>query len=244
MLSNAQADRLGKRLRDGQIDKDALVMLNEFRASFSQSYSEVEKVLTEYLQCKVTGRPSKSTIAIVEKLRRETTRLTQIQDISGCRVIVHSLYDQDYLAAKISQWFGEIELDDRRLRPSHGYRALHLIPRVYGRRVEIQIRTLYQHIWAEISEKLADKYGQDVKYGSGNMEAVEFLQSLSERTRKIDVNYSEKIKIQEESEILRAGRSQKAQAAKREIKRLNSIHKELVRSANSYAQNFLSSRKS
>lgn len=241
-LSNTQLDRLGEKIREGKIDKEALASLNNFRASFFSAYTEVEKVLADYLHCKVTGRPSKSTIAIVEKLRRETTRLTQIQDIAGCRIIVHTLSDQDSLASSVSEWFSEVEVDDRRLRPSHGYRALHLIPRINGRRVEIQIRSFYQHIWAEISEKLADRYGQDVKYGKGDLDAVEFLQGLSSRTEKIDLTYENKLKAQRESEIIRAGHSREAQQAKKEIKRLNLIHKELIRSTNVYVSTFLKSR--
>ena len=36
-----------------------------------------------------------------------------------------------------------------------------------GLPVEIQVRTQLQHVWAELSEKLADRYGMDVKYGGG-----------------------------------------------------------------------------
>jgi ppGpp synthetase/RelA/SpoT-type nucleotidyltranferase len=38
---------------------------------------------------------------------------------------------------------------------------------ISGKTVEIQVRTRFQHIWAEISEKYADLYGSEIKYGGG-----------------------------------------------------------------------------
>ena len=54
---------------------------------------------------------------------------------------------------------------DRREQPSHGYRAVHVIARPRVLPIEIQVRTRLQHLWAEISENLADQLGVDVKYG-------------------------------------------------------------------------------
>lgn len=48
-----------------------------------------------------------------------------------------------------------------------------------GRYVELQVRTRSQHAWAELSEKFADEVGQDLKYGKGNAELLEFLDRLS-----------------------------------------------------------------
>ena len=45
--------------------------------------------------------------------------------------------------------------------------------------VEIQIRTTFQHIWAELSEKYADLYGTDIKYGAGTEEIKQLLETLS-----------------------------------------------------------------
>src|SRR6266704_1936073 len=67
----------------------------------------------------------------------KTIRLTQIQDIAGCRIVTPDIID-------------------RRDTPSHGYRAVHVIVRHSGKLVEIQVRTALQHLWAELSEKLAD----------------------------------------------------------------------------------------
>ena len=71
------------------------------------------------------------------------------------------------------------QLVDRRKAPSKGYRAVHVIPRIGEKRIEIQVRTKLQHLWAEISERLADLMGADLKYGRGPAEALETLESNS-----------------------------------------------------------------
>jgi ppGpp synthetase/RelA/SpoT-type nucleotidyltranferase len=47
----------------------------------------------------------------------------------------------------------------------HGYRAVHVIAFPEGVPIEIQVRTLWQHEWAELFEKLADRVGRGIRYG-------------------------------------------------------------------------------
>ena len=69
---------------------------------------------------------------------------------------------------------------DRRRRPSHGYRAVHVIVSQAVKLIEVQIRTSLQHTWAELSEKLADEFGHEIKYGGGREEVSTYLTSLSD----------------------------------------------------------------
>src|SRR5207247_2523827 len=108
-------------------------------------------------------RPAKSTTAIREKLLRETIRLTQIQDIAGCRLIVDGIADQDAVTSALSRLFDNAIVVDRRDKPSHGYRAVHVIVSYSNRPVEIQVRTSLQHLWAEFSEKLSDVIDPSIK---------------------------------------------------------------------------------
>ena len=86
-MTNAELDRLGERLRAGVTAQD-LTDLDRYRRSFRASYDAVvDRVRTE-LNLEVSGRPAKSTSAIVDKLRRSSMRLTQMQDIAGCRIAV------------------------------------------------------------------------------------------------------------------------------------------------------------
>ena len=61
------------------------------------AYEEVIATIRGAVQLEPTGRPAKSTTSIIEKLRRETIRLTQIQDIAGCRLVVPDLKSQEHV---------------------------------------------------------------------------------------------------------------------------------------------------
>ena len=54
---------------------------------------------------------------------------------------------------------------DRRVAPMYGYAAVHVIVFPEGTPIEIQIRTAWQHEWAELFEKLADLVGRGIRYG-------------------------------------------------------------------------------
>lgn len=187
-MTNNQIDKLGLDLRKGLIDADRLRRLELFRSEFAPAYGFVEGLLVHTLRLRITGRPSKSTVAIVEKLKRETIRLSQIQDIAGCRVLVPNIFVQNSLVRDLNLLLDLPEIDDKRENPTNGYRAVHVIAKHAGRPVEIQVRTFTQHAWAEMSEKLADALGQSIKYGRGVPWAVEFLSELSRLTKKLE-NY-------------------------------------------------------
>jgi ppGpp synthetase/RelA/SpoT-type nucleotidyltranferase len=54
-----------------------------------------------------------------------------------------------------------------------------VVVEVLGKPVEIQVRTTFQHIWGEISEKYADLYGSEIKYGGGSQEIRRTLKRMS-----------------------------------------------------------------
>jgi ppGpp synthetase/RelA/SpoT-type nucleotidyltranferase len=109
-----------------------------------------------------------------------------MQDIAGCRAIVPDLAQQDRAVNAIASELDSVTILDRREKPSHGYRAVHLIVRVDGKPIEVQIRTSLQHVWAEVSEKLADMIDPSIKYGGGPMPARQLLDSASTRLRLIE----------------------------------------------------------
>jgi putative GTP pyrophosphokinase len=82
-ISNTQIDRLGDRLRSEKITDADLQLLSEYRLSFGPAYEGVADVLRNSLKLEPTGRPEKSTSSIADKLRRESLRLRQMQDIAG-----------------------------------------------------------------------------------------------------------------------------------------------------------------
>jgi len=105
-----------------------------------------------------------------------------MQDIAGCRVVVGACAEQDAVAAYIRQRLeGPGPPQDLRQSPSNYYRAVHVIVHLDGKTIEVQIRTTWQHNWANLSEKLADIYGLPVKYGDGPPPIQSLLKELSEK---------------------------------------------------------------
>ena len=169
------------------------------------------RTIRDQLNLEPTGRPAKSTSSIIEKLHRETIRLSQVQDIAGCRVVVPEIADQELAVVSLRTVFSGAAVIDRRKNPSYGYRAVHVVPRISGKLIEIQVRTSLQHLWAELSEKFADRFDPSIKYGGGNREARKGITGASERVAEleeiekgieeleIDIKQTEKNKVNREA---------------------------------------------
>ena len=177
-LSKSQIDRLGDRLRQQEYGEAELRLLDEYRLTFGSAYDLVIERIQRLAGLPVSGRPAKSTTSIIQKLNRESIRLSQMQDIAGCRTVVDNLLDQDRIAQEIASAFEDVTVLDRRVKPSHGYRAVHLVVREYNKTIEVQIRTALQHVWAEMCEKLADM-DPAIKYGGGPEDARKALEHAS-----------------------------------------------------------------
>jgi ppGpp synthetase/RelA/SpoT-type nucleotidyltranferase len=178
-VSKTQIDGLGERLKRGQITEVDLRLLDAYRRTFTPSYEFVVGSIRDKLKLEPTGRPAKSTISIIDKLKRESIRLTQIQDIAGCRIIVDDIAGQDSIVQSLTDLFPQSTVIDRREKPSHGYRAVHVVVHKDRKLIEVQVRTASQQLWAELSERISDVIDPSIKYGGGDTELQEFLQYLS-----------------------------------------------------------------
>ncbi|MGH2736230.1 MAG: hypothetical protein ACRDKZ_11670 [Actinomycetota bacterium] len=139
--------------------------LQEVRAAYADPLAAVQTNLRS-MGLRPTPR-LKTPTTIVEKLRRERTRLSTIQDIAGLRIVSDmTLAEQDELVERVIAEFPGARTQDRRLVPSYGYRAVHIIVEVSGLPVEIQIRTRLQDLWAQTMERLADRWGREIRYGA------------------------------------------------------------------------------
>jgi Region found in RelA / SpoT proteins len=170
-VSKKEFDRLGDRLRDAPVlQPEDLRLLEAIRPHYLAALERVRtEIATMGLGC--THR-EKNRDTIIEKLRREREmRLSRVQDIVGARVVRDmTLAEQDQLTAALAARFRDSRVRDRRLEPSHGYRAVHLITKLDGIPVEIQVRTELQHVWAQTMERLGDRWGRAIRYG-GDAEA-------------------------------------------------------------------------
>lgn len=183
-MRKADVDRLGEAMRQRDLDDAEVDLFSSYRASFLPALADVRGVLRDVGSLHVTER-QKTLWATVAKLRRSTARLSQVQDIAGCRVVVSDTHAQNVLTERLITARPEWRLFDRRYRPSHEYRAVHVVASSGRLPVEIQIRTELQHVWAELSEAW-DRVYQGVKYGSGPEKVLDMLALASSVVSEVE----------------------------------------------------------
>jgi hypothetical protein len=122
------------------------------------------------------------------KLRRfPGMRLSQMQDLGGCRAVVRSVRHVNglvglYRASGIKHTLNHV--DDYITTPQRsGYRGVHLIWRYYsdkkatynGLKIEMQLRSPLQHAWATAVETVGTFVRQALKSSQGEAEWLRFF---------------------------------------------------------------------
>jgi ppGpp synthetase/RelA/SpoT-type nucleotidyltranferase len=167
-LSTNQIDRLGKRLRlTTAIDPEDRALLEQLRADHFHATAELHRLLMAELGLQATSRVKAPEIIVAKLQRQPTVPLSRMQDIGGMRVVrdmtrVEQDELRDRLVAALPE---EARVVDRRTDPRSGYRAVHVLTTAGGCRVEIQVRTRLQDLWAQLMEWLADRWGRQMRYG-------------------------------------------------------------------------------
>ena len=194
-LSNREINQLGDRLRNHCPKGSDLEKLDEFRQTYSDIDSQVYCVIENTLQaCRyklvITKRKRKTRQSIADKLcRQEKLRLSQMQDIAACRIVVQGGAQVVYQVNKqLINAFEEKQLSiQSRARNKDGYRAIHLIVKINKKIYEIQLRTLAQDVFANLVERLSDKENT-LKYGGSDKEqpVLEKLKALSDVLVDVD----------------------------------------------------------
>lgn len=171
-ISGNQLDKLGKRLAEHAVISEEDYELLARVAEFYQAVTDKVQDRLQALGFEPTTRGFKSTGTLVDKLRRTHLSLKDIQDLGGARIVIDGdRLAQDRAVERIMRAFQDcpkppLEID-RRDKPSHGYRAVHVIVYEDSTPMEIQVRTKLQDAWAQISEKLGDLWGRGLRYGAG-----------------------------------------------------------------------------
>lgn len=173
---------------------------------------ELQKWLTEYGSKYYIAQRLKRKPQILRKLRRLSVRLTQLQDIGGCRIIVDSndnvnkLLDFIKDKAKQEKKFSIEKVTDYRDqgRDVTGYRALHVILNRDNCSIELQIRSRIQHFWAESIERTSVIYGHHLKEQEGDAIVINYFKLLSDNFFKLELGRqptaAQKIELEQERE--------------------------------------------
>ena len=164
-MTKGEIDRLGSALREGKRDEATLRVLDSLYESYEPAgqgvYTKLVREIRDFgfeIEPTIAQRQTKSLASIVAKLSRQRTRLSSIQDIIGCRIIVANRIEQDdlltalvlsekaraaatALAIDSSRRFAKTRTMDRNESSSSGYRAIHVIVTDFGPPYEIQLRT-------------------------------------------------------------------------------------------------------
>jgi ppGpp synthetase/RelA/SpoT-type nucleotidyltranferase len=178
-MTKSQINKLGDKLRTAfELDTDTLARLQHFRASYDEPMLKAQTLIKDEVGLESTSR-LKTTNTIIEKLQREKTRLAEMQDIGGLRIVSEvDLTAQDEIVRRIVDKFPVTKVIDRRSNPTHGYRAVHVIATLDERSIEIQVRTQLQDLWAQAMERLADEVGREIRYGGAPRTHGEDVESL------------------------------------------------------------------
>lgn len=125
--------------------------------------------------------------AIARKLaRRPTMKLTQMQDIAGCRGVFSSQEQVDTAIEALLTVYPDARVVNRVERPARtGYRAKHVIVKEFGCPVEIQLRTESQSSWADTVERFGIRFGltgvhNSLKDGDGPDVVVRYFEVAAE----------------------------------------------------------------
>ncbi|SEH74246.1 ppGpp synthetase catalytic domain-containing protein (RelA/SpoT-type nucleotidyltranferase) [Mycolicibacterium rutilum] len=186
--SKSQLRRLGESLLERCAPPEGCPDYNAVMLWHNDLASEVARILTETEwswkpeQFRLTAR-SKTVDTLVQKLQRSALKLDRVQDLAGVRIDAEmNLTRQTLLAGEIAHHFGgdqRVTIRDLRQQPHSGYRAVHLWLVVPAGRVEVQIRTNYQSLWANVYEGLADLVGRGIRYDEPHDDPV--VQQIVER---------------------------------------------------------------
>jgi hypothetical protein len=173
---------------------DALAIVNNWRSSHGFPLNTFQVNLRRNAR-RVSPRfllaqRIKRLAAIELKLERlHRWRLSQIQDIGGCRVVLPTVYHVNRLVEIYNQSHSKHTLhhmDDYITTPrSSGYRGVHLIyqyksdranTRAWDNlRIEIQLRSQVQHTWATAVETVGAFVGQALKSSEGEDRWLRFF---------------------------------------------------------------------
>ncbi|MBU0460865.1 MAG: RelA/SpoT domain-containing protein [Nanoarchaeota archaeon] len=214
VFSKSQTDLAGEILRNplsSEEDKNnALEVLSNWRGAHSYPMhvfkQRLKNVSEKIDQDALSAQRLKRVPSIIKKIDRKyngkkaTMKLTQMQDIAGCRVVMSDvllakkLYQEYYIKSDLKH--KKVNEKDYIAHPKKdGYRSIHLIYKYYsdkgkvdynGLLVEVQIRSKLQHIWATAVETVDFFTRQAIKSNQGQEDWIDFFRLVSSAFAKFE----------------------------------------------------------
>ena len=199
-FSKNQVDAAGKAIIQKELSSDcyehALEVISNWRATHNLPLVSIRKVLT------MRAKRIDPNALVVHRIKRlpaiklkleimKELKLSRMQDIGGCRVILKSSKDVNklflgFIESPLSHHlhnFDDYIMDKPK---SSGYRGIHLIYRFHSDtyqeyqnlRIEMQLRSIIQHAWATAVEIVDTFTQQALKSNIGKADWKRFFQLM------------------------------------------------------------------
>lgn len=218
-FSRVAIDRAGRTLLREDADADSVDGAWEALANWRSVHAFPLNAVTMDLRQKIRRTCPAALVvqrlerarSILSKLSKESSmRLTQMQDIGGCRAVVdtidqvYQIRDQYRRSKSLHEFMRE---DDYIAKPkASGYRSLHLVYRFESRShnqynklmFEVQTRTAMQHAWATAVETVGAVIGQALKASEGERNWLLYFQNAA-----LALEYTEQRVLSEDSGVSR-----------------------------------------
>lgn len=196
--SKKRVDKAGNNFRNQKENKEDAKVLEKWRASHRQVLNTFQTLLRNRAKRAegkiIIAQRHKRKSTIIDKLRRHPKmKLSQMNDIAGCRVIfenIEALYEfreNLYNSRLRHNLKNDPDRYDYIKSPKNdGYRGIHDIysynrnSRYGGLLIEIQYRTLVQHSWATAVEVMGFVTDNNLKFGQGGQQWLEIFRFASE----------------------------------------------------------------
>lgn len=201
LYSRTQVDKAGATWIDSGATGDelawALDVINNWRSAHSYPLLNFRVNLRRKVKTiepgTILAQRIKRLQSIEAKLRRSSMQFSQMQDIGGCRAVLKTVSNVEYLVSSYKRSkFSHVLVGEKDYIASpkpDGYRSHHLIYQYKSKpgqissydklRIEIQIRTLLQHAWATAVEAVGIFTKQALKANVGSPEWLRLFTLMS-----------------------------------------------------------------
>lgn len=114
-FTRSALDRLGSRLsRADRPSEEDEALYFDYREGFREAFDEVVQRLSIALPDYHPSGRRKTLDSVIGKMQRQRTRLSTMQDIAGCRIVVPRMVEQNEAVEAIQEAFDTLRTDDLR----------------------------------------------------------------------------------------------------------------------------------